>query len=178
LVKQLCSPSINLVSRFLSKGIVSSPWIPASPGGLLTFAGHYVPWHVDVLEFAIEVVETLVTDIVESDIEQENEHIRRIPNQGYIEEHKICYSNSQFSEASILGQRFSNNIFRTKQLFVARMIQAVVAGFVIGTIFANASNDPRGFRLNSQIGFFAFSLTFFLSSTTEGLPIYLQEMRI
>ncbi|GLT68017.1 hypothetical protein SLA2020_402810 [Shorea laevis] len=138
---------------------------------LLTFSGHSVPRHVNVLEFAIEVAETLVMDIVESDIEQENE-------QGYIEENKVCYSNNQFREALVLGQRFSNNIFRTKQLFVARMIQAVVAGFVLGTIFASASNDPRGFKLKSQIGFFAFSLTFLLSSTTEGLPIYLQERRI
>ncbi|XP_059451045.1 ABC transporter G family member 10-like [Corylus avellana] len=145
---------------------------------LLTFAGHSVPLHVNVLEFAIEVAETLVIDIVEGDIERENEHIRGISNQVYVEEHKICYSNSQFREALILGQRFSNNIFRTKQLFVARMIQSVVAGFVLGTIFANVSNDPRGFKLKSQIGFFAFSLTFLLSSTTEGLPIYLQERRI
>ena len=147
----------------------------------LILAGHLVPLHVNVLEFAIEVAETLVMDIVESevkDVEQGYEHLSRNPNQRHVEKHKICYCNSRFREVLILGQRFSNNIFRTKQLFVARMIQAVLVGFVLGTIFTEVSNDPHRFKLKNQVGFFAFSLTFLLSSTTDGLPIYLQERRI
>ncbi|KAB2064166.1 hypothetical protein ES319_A09G002200v1 [Gossypium barbadense] len=42
----------------------------------------------------------------------------------------------------------------------------------------NAGNGSMRSKLQTQIGFFAFSLTFLLSSTTEGLPIYLQERRI
>ncbi|CBI21966.3 unnamed protein product, partial [Vitis vinifera] len=91
---------------------------------------------------------------------------------------RICYPNSHFEEVLLLGQRFSRNIFRTKQLFTARTTQAVLAGFVLGTIFKNEANDPSKFKLHTQIGFFAFSLTFLLSSTTEGLPIFLQERRI
>ena len=147
----------------------------------LILAGHLVPPHVNVLEFAIEVAETLVMDIVESevkDVEQGYEHLSRNPNQRHVEKHKICYCNTRFREVLILGQRFSNNIFRTKQLFVARMIQAVLVGFVLGTIFTEVSNDPHRFKLKNQVGFFAFSLTFLLSSTTDGLPTYLQERRI
>ncbi|KAJ6975669.1 hypothetical protein NC653_031486 [Populus alba x Populus x berolinensis] len=49
---------------------------------------------------------------------------------------------------------------------------------VLGTLFMNAMNDSKRHKLQSQIGFFAYSLAFLLSSTTEGLPIFLQERRI
>ncbi|KAG6661618.1 hypothetical protein CIPAW_03G187100 [Carya illinoinensis] len=148
---------------------------------LLVLAGHSVPPHVNVLEFAIEMAERLVLDMAESEIketEQEFEHIRGNPNGGYDEEHKICYANNHFKEVLILSQRFSRNILRTKQLFVVRIIQAVLAGFVLGTIFKSARNEPSVSQLKTQIGFLVFSLNFLLSSTTEGLPIYLRERRI
>ena len=186
IVLTIHQPSFRILELFdqillLSKGIVLHHGSLHVLEQQLRISGHSVPLHVNVLEFAIEVSETLVMDIVESEVEnleEEYEHLRRNPNQGYVEEHKICYCNSQFREVLILGQRFSNNIFRTKQLFVARMIQAVLAGFVLGTIFTETTVDPRRFKLKTHVGFFAFTLTFLLSSTTEGLPIYLQERRI
>lgn len=149
----------------------------------LKIAGHCIPQHVNVLEFAIDVTESLVTDMEENkpvngEIEQGFGHINELPNLSNVDESRICYPNSHFEEVLILGQRFSRNIFRTKQLFTARTTQAVLAGFVLGTIFKNEANDPSKFKLHTQIGFFAFSLTFLLSSTTEGLPIFLQERRI
>ncbi|KAI9177494.1 hypothetical protein LWI28_015933 [Acer negundo] len=138
----------------------------------LRFAGHSIPRHVNVLEFAIEVTQTLFLNTGESetegsDLEEEYEHIRK--NR---EEATIHYSNPPIKEILILVQRFSNNICRTKQLFAARILQSILAGVVLGTIFMNAT------KLQTQIGFFAFSLTFLLSSTTEGLPIFLQERKI
>ncbi|XP_021274218.1 ABC transporter G family member 10-like [Herrania umbratica] len=150
----------------------------------LELSGHSIPRHINILEFAIEVKEALVLDAEESqeeenaDLEQGCEDIRRNPQLSNIGETNICYANPQFKEVLILGQRFSNNIYRTKQLFAARSLQAVLAGVVLGTIFMNAASDSMRFKLQTQIGFFAFSLTFLLSSTTEGLPIYLQERRI
>ncbi|CBI20207.3 unnamed protein product, partial [Vitis vinifera] len=96
----------------------------------------------------------------------------------YREEKPPFYSNSRFEEVLILGQRFCSIIFRTKQLFAARIIQALVAGLVLGTVFINTNNDQGKMALQARIGFFAFTLTFLLSSTTEGLPIFLQERRI
>lgn len=147
---------------------------------LLIIAGHSIPRLVNVLEFAIEVAETLDVDVVGSEIKdiEEYEFIRRIPDQGYARGHNTSYANFPFREVIILGQRFSNNIFRTKQLFLARMIEALLAGFVLGTVFKNATNVPRDLKLQTQTGFFAFSLAYLLSSTTEGLPIFLQERRI
>ncbi|KAK2665868.1 hypothetical protein Ddye_004442 [Dipteronia dyeriana] len=138
----------------------------------LRFAGHSIPHHVNVLEFAIEVTQALVINTGEretegSDLEEEYEHIRK--NR---EEATIHYSNPPIKEILILIQRFSNNICRTKQLFAARILQSILAGVVLGTIFMNAT------KLQTQIGFFAFSLTFLLSSTTEGLPIFLQERKM
>ncbi|KAH7577034.1 hypothetical protein JRO89_XS01G0195900 [Xanthoceras sorbifolium] len=143
----------------------------------LRFAGHSIPRHVNVLEFAIEVTQALVIDTggretEGSDLEEEYKHIRNNPNQANGEETTTYYSNPPLKEILILVHRFSNNICRTKQLFAARILQSVLAGVVLGTIFMNAT------KLQTQIGFFAFSLTFLLSSTTEGLPIFLQERKI
>ncbi|KAK3036493.1 hypothetical protein RJ639_030507 [Escallonia herrerae] len=149
----------------------------------LKFAGHCIPRQVNVLEFAIDVTETLLIDIQENDIivseaAQEYDHIRGFFNFGNVEENRKFYPNSPYKEVVILSQRFSKNIFRTKQLFAARISQAVLVGFLLGTIFMNANNDHKRFRMQTLIGFFAFSLTFLLSSTTEALPIFLQERRI
>lgn len=88
----------------------------------------------------------------------------------------ICYSNSPFSQILVLGQRFSTNIFRTRELFAAKIIQAVHVGLVLGTSFLNATNDSS--KLQNQFGFFAVSIAFLLLSITETLPIFLQEKRI
>ncbi|KAM7492182.1 hypothetical protein LguiA_035103 [Lonicera macranthoides] len=151
----------------------------------LIFAGHCIPRHVNVLEFAIDVTESLLTDTEENDSEeiedeQENEyaHAPKFSNLKNCEENCMFYTNSLFKEVLILSQRFSHNIFRTKQLFAARTIQAIVAGVLLGTIFMNSYSDSRRLQLQTRIGFFAFSLTFLLSSTTEALPIFLQERRI
>ncbi|KAF9610699.1 hypothetical protein IFM89_024138 [Coptis chinensis] len=152
-------------------------------------AGHCIPRHVNVLEFAIDAMECLVaasapmppndqTLVVSSGGAHQN-HFVRIRKSRFIEEKRLFYPNSRFEEVLILGRRFCNNIFRTKQLFAARMIQALVAGFVLGTIFMNTNNNDHGkVTLQTRLGFFAFTLTFLLSTTTEGLPIFLQERRI
>ncbi|KAF5744062.1 White-brown-complex ABC transporter family [Tripterygium wilfordii] len=150
----------------------------------LRFTGHSIPRYVNVLEFAIEMTELLVTHVdqeikaEESEIEQDGEDIKtytNIVNAGAI---RSFYPNPWFREVLILGKRFTKTICRTNQLFPARMIQALLGGIVLGTIFMHAANDPKRNKIQTQVGFFALSLTFLLSSTTEGLPIFLQERRI
>jgi len=102
----------------------------------------------------------------------------RTPNFNNHQEKPLCYPNSILGEVLILGQRFCSNIFRTKQLFATRVIQALVAGLILGTIYLNVGKKTGQVALQTRIGFFVFSLTFLLSSTTEGLPIFLQERRI
>ncbi|XVE50118.1 hypothetical protein DITRI_Ditri01bG0136100 [Diplodiscus trichospermus] len=143
----------------------------------LKFADHHIPRRVNVLEFAIDVIESLALSDSEPPSNINPEHCRmRIPIN--FERNLLFYPNSRLEEVLILGQRFCSNIFRTKQLFATRVIQALVAGFVLGTIYLNVGNDKGRIAVQTQTGFFAFTLTFLLSSTTEGLPIFLQERRI
>ncbi|TYI42019.1 hypothetical protein ES332_A01G069000v1 [Gossypium tomentosum] len=143
----------------------------------LKFADHRIPRHVNVLEFAIDVIETLPVPNPGT-LSNINREDRKITTPIRFERKLLVYPNSRFDEVLILGQRFCSNIFRTKQLFATRVIQALVAGFILGTIYFNVGNDKGKIALQTQTGFFAFTLTFLLSSTTEGLPIFLQERRI
>ena len=136
-----------------------------------------VPKHVNLLEFAVDVVESLVTQTSESFSSQQNfiEVKSMEQNKNQDPQNQL---NSQIKEVIILGQRFCRNIFRTKQLFATRVVQALVAGFILGTIFLNVGRKQGNVVLQTETGFFAFSLTFLLSSSTEGLPIFLNERRI
>ncbi|KAK4487002.1 hypothetical protein RD792_006317 [Penstemon davidsonii] len=143
----------------------------------LKSGGHCLPRHVNVLEFAIDVTESLHEE--ENDIERTEQEIDDYILNHEEQKHILLYSNSPFKEVLILSQRFSKNIFRTNQLFASRTIQALLAGIVLGTIFTNAfDNSKKIMKLQTQIGFFAFTLTFLISSTVEALPIFLQERRI
>ncbi|CAL5438006.1 unnamed protein product [Camellia sinensis] len=76
-------------------------------------------------------------------------------------------------EIWVLCERFWKIIYRTKQLFLARTMQAIVGGFGLGSVYIRLKNDENG--VAQRLGLFAFSLSFLLSSTVEALPIYLQE---
>ncbi|XP_030525300.2 ABC transporter G family member 10 [Rhodamnia argentea] len=143
----------------------------------LRFAGLGMPCHVNVLEYAIDGIEYLGVEAHNNPHFHQGNAKDGNENEAGKEE-LFSYPNSWFREILILEQRFCRNIFRTKQLFATRVIQALVAGFVLGTIFLNVGDNPGELALQTRLGFFAFSLTFLLSSTTEGLPIYLQERRI
>ncbi|XP_020598949.1 ABC transporter G family member 10 [Phalaenopsis equestris] len=130
--------------------------------------GHKIPPHINVLEYAMDATEMLT-------IETQVQGSSRVQFSalGQNREKNNCYfANSRVSEVVILAERFGKNIVRTKELFMARMIQAAVAGLGLGTIFMNVESQQ------AKVGFFAFSLTFLLSSSVEGLPMFLQEKRI
>ncbi|KAA8526772.1 hypothetical protein F0562_008999 [Nyssa sinensis] len=146
----------------------------------LKFAGPCIPHHINVLEFAIDVTVSLSLVVPTSESPNVDQFVLNDIEEikGKELEDDLSYQNSRFEEVLILGQRFCKNVLRTKQLFATRIIQALVAGLVLGTIFMNVGNDQGQVALQTRTGFFAFSLTFLLSSTTEGLPIFLQERRI
>lgn len=162
----------------------------------LKHAGYRIPPRINVLEFAIEVAGSIFIQTSEQTSETlESISLPKIPlgtderdikDDSYVRilnsnnngEKCLSCSNSHLEEVFILGERFCKNIFRTNQLFATRVIQALAAGFIVGTIFMNVRNDSSQIALQTRLGFFAFSLTFLLSSTTEGLPIFLQERSI
>ncbi|KAK6230703.1 hypothetical protein QUC31_002221 [Theobroma cacao] len=171
---------LQLVDRIvlLSNGVVVHNGTLNLLEERLMFADHRIPRRVNVLEFAIDVIESLAVPNSESLSNINGDDCRMMSPCMNLERKLLFYPNSRLEEVLILGQRFCSNIFRTKQLFATRVIQALVAGFVLGTIYFNVGNDKGRIALQTQTGFFAFTLTFLLSSTTEGLPIFLQERRI
>ncbi|XP_076931807.1 ABC transporter G family member 10-like [Bidens hawaiensis] len=145
-------------------------------------SGHYIPPRVNVLEFAIDVATTLVIQTPKTSSEPIKIHQEHEEHEKHKKEQENAlefpYPNTPLQEVTILSKRFFKNIFRTKQLFLTRIIQAILSGLILGTIFVNMSNNKGKLALQARLGFFAFSLTFLLSSSTEGLPIFLQERRI
>ncbi|KAL3821419.1 hypothetical protein ACJIZ3_007324 [Penstemon smallii] len=182
IVLTIHQPGFRILDLFdkvilLSKGMVLHNGSMNLLEERLKSAGHCIPRHVNVLEFAIDVTESLHKD--ENEIEEMDQQSDRDYIFNHEEQQKhILYVNSSFEEVLILSQRFSKIIFRTKQLFAARTIQVLLAGILLGTVFTNAFNNPKRTKVQNQVGFFAFSLTFLISSTTEALPIFLQERRI
>ncbi|CAO2204016.1 unnamed protein product [Urochloa humidicola] len=132
---------------------------------LLT-TGHAIPAHVNVLEYAMEAIDSLKPDVaVPAAANQEHgrePRARRVAG----------YANSPAAETRILAARFAKTVLRSPQLCAARMAQSVLAGAFLGSIFLGATD------LQSRLGFFAFNLTYLLSSTTEALPVFLHERRI
>ncbi|CAH9089074.1 unnamed protein product [Cuscuta europaea] len=154
----------------------------------LKSSGYSIPLHVNVLELAIEVftadynhhAETMDDDYNEGDaimIKEGKTHFSSNDNSSF-------HSNFAWEEVLILSRRFCSNIFRSKELFLAKLMQAPLVGVLLGSVFLNTYNnhDPNKKvppqQLQNQIGFFAFSLTFLLSSNVEALPILLEEKRV
>ncbi|KAL6842786.1 hypothetical protein ACP4OV_027630 [Aristida adscensionis] len=148
----------------------------------LVASGHVIPHHVNVLEYAMETIESLKPDILattvtaaaptdpDGDDDDDDDDATPVPSSAA--RCRFAYANSPAAEVRVLAARFSKTVLRTPQLFAARMVQSVLAGAFLGSIFLGVTD------LQSRLGFFAFSLTYLLSSTTEALPVFLHERRI
>ncbi|XP_020225693.1 ABC transporter G family member 5 [Cajanus cajan] len=148
-----------------------------------------IPLHVNVVEFAIDSIETIQQQQKKGGEQGENRSIKFTLQQLFQQSKVIdieivgegmdttCdFANSGLRETMILSHRFSKNILRTKELFACRTIQMLVSGLVLGSVFCNLKDGLVG--AEEKVGLFAFILTFLLSNTTEALPIYLQEREI
>ncbi|RCV26198.1 hypothetical protein SETIT_5G226500v2 [Setaria italica] len=142
----------------------------------LIATGHAIPAHVNVLEYAMETIDSLkpdvavATTITTASANRENNVAPVGP--GLASARRAGYANTPAAEVRILAGRFTKTVLRSPQLFAARMAQSVLAGAFLGSIFLGATD------LQSRLGFFAFNLTYLLSSTTEALPVFLHERRI
>ncbi|OWM69136.1 ABC transporter G family member 23 [Punica granatum] len=143
--------------------------------------GYEVPPQLNALEFAMEILPEL-------------EELYKSNNYSTALGHKEAFSypmwpesdiantvreRSYFIDASEIGflcSRFWKVIYRTKQLLLARTMQAIVGGFGLGSVYIKVRKSEGG--VAERLGLFAFSLSFLLSSTVEALPIYLQERRV
>ncbi|XP_066309125.1 ABC transporter G family member 10-like [Miscanthus floridulus] len=139
----------------------------------LIATGHAIPAHVNVLEYAMETIDSLKPDVAVAatavtTITAAAASANPVPASA----RQTGYANSPASEVRILAGRFAKTVLRTPQLFAARMAQSVLAGAFLGSVFLGTTD------LQSRLGFFAFNLTYLLSSTTEALPVFLHERRI
>lgn len=154
----------------------------------LVSSGHRIPPHINVLEFAIEVasssnnIDPRIDVVASHDLDSRDCSNCRKKDSVNAKTATSSYANSHVKEVAILGERFARNIFRTKELFTARALQALAVGSILGTVYMDVHNggdrEKSEAVMQTRLGFFAFTLSFLLSSTTEGLPIFLQERRI
>ncbi len=89
---------------------------------------------------------------------------------------KVTFANSSIKEIIVLAHRFCKNIIRTRQLLIARTIQAIGAGFGLGSIYVHMGYGLQGAQ--ERGGLLAFSLSFLLTSSIEVLPMFLEERHI
>eukprot|EP00850_Spirogloea_muscicola_P013242 SM000089S23798 [mRNA] locus=s89:71245:75551:+ [translate_table: standard] len=165
-------------------------------------AGKAIPAHVNVLEYAIDVVASPQEgddDAARGSCELGPELSRMeapnlrlgLPVEGDQERKQgvltssigptshletVSFASSPIQEVFTLADRYYKNVFRTRELFFGRAGQVLVCGACLGTLFLNVTKNSRG--IQERLGFFAFSLAFLLTSSIEALPIFLGERNI
>ncbi|GLT28823.1 hypothetical protein SLA2020_037270 [Shorea laevis] len=146
--------------------------------------GFEIPLQLNALEFAMEIMPQLEASSLSATEDKEgysypiwpDEEFSGIPQRNNIKRLVSTFYFVDLLEIMFLCSRFWKIIYRTKQLFLARTMQAIVGGFGLGSVYVKVRKDEEG--VTERLGLFAFSLSFLLSSTVEALPIYLQERRV
>lgn len=143
----------------------------------ISHLGYEIPLQLNTLEFAMEIISKLEDEkpniCSSTPIWNKGKNLNFYPPN---DEGVKGYFYNRGLEIRILCSRFSKVIYRTKQLFLARTMQALVGGISLGTVYVKLGKDEVS--VGERLGLFAFSLSFLLSSTVEALPIYLQERKV
>ncbi|KAH6820176.1 ABC-2 type transporter family protein [Perilla frutescens var. hirtella] len=149
----------------------------------ITQQGFKIPPQINPLEFSMEIISTLEESYSKnhpSEVDSKEEVYPSFSTlQIEVASNKEADAHpflSRLFEISVLCVRLWKIIYRTKQLLLARTMQALVGGFGLGSVYVKVRKDEGG--VAERLGLFAFSLSFLLSSTVEALPIYLQERRV
>ncbi|XP_043693707.1 ABC transporter G family member 23 [Telopea speciosissima] len=179
------------VLRYISEFLILSRGSVVHSGSLefleevINQTGYKIPDQLNPLEFAMEIITPLENSNHRSFMTAEED---KVPSsylmwpeesdiQPTFDDREIsCCNYWILLEVLSLCLRFCKIIYRTKQLFLARTMQALIGGFGLGSVFLKLNRDEGG--VAERLGLFAFSLSFLLSSTVEALPIYLQERSV
>jgi ABC-type multidrug transport system ATPase subunit len=171
---------LEYISSFLilSQGTVAHHGSLKSLENIICQLGQKIPTRLNPLEFAMEITDQLLeykTECAKSITNcrevQDNEECS--VDEVFVDHDKYC---SRSEEIISLCSRFWKMMYRTKQLFAARMMQAIVGGLGLGSVYYHVRANEDG--IAERLGLFAFTLSFLLSSTVEALPIFLQERRV
>ncbi|XP_042481657.1 ABC transporter G family member 8 [Macadamia integrifolia] len=184
-VLSIHQPSFKILSTIdnillLSKGTVIHHGTLSSLQGFLLSNGFTVPPQLNPLEYAMEILNQIhenrpisPSEIAFPPLSHQNSSISVSDNDRGGE---IRYKSSRVREIFTLYDRFWKIIYRTKQLLLTNTLEALGVGLVLGTIYIHVGFDKQG--IEKRLGLFAFTLTFLLSSTTETLPIFINERPI
>lgn len=189
-VLSIHQPSFKILSiidkvLLLSKGTVVHHGTLCSLEEFLHSNGFTVPPQLNPLEYAMEILNQLneskpITPQSLPPSSSPEDNCVLAPNDrqnnNNIEASDIRYRSSRLHEICSLYNRFWKIIYRTRQLLLTNALEALIVGLVLGTIYINIGFDKEG--IEKRFGLFAFTLTFLLSSTTETLPIFLNERPI
>ncbi|XP_047983915.1 ABC transporter G family member 23 [Salvia hispanica] len=178
IILSIHQPSYRILQRIpnfliLSHGSVVHNGSLQSLELAITKQGFKIPPQINPLEFSMEMVSILE----ESYSKTQNTNTYSTLQ---IERAKKEVGSDPFVwrlyEIMVLCVRLWKIIYRTKQLLLARTMQALVGGLGLGSVYVGVRKDEGG--VAERLGLFAFSLSFLLSSTVEALPIYLQERHV
>ncbi|XP_010680229.3 ABC transporter G family member 5 [Beta vulgaris subsp. vulgaris] len=204
IILSIHQPGFRIVKLFnsivlLANGTILHHGTVDRLGSKLCQMGLELPPHCNIVEFAIDYLETIQQQQEEeksasslqqaapaATTQQRRKTLQQLFQQSKVMDEESAYmgielethsfSNSRLREIIILSHRFSKLVFRTKELFACRTLQMLVSGLVLGSIFYDLKHNLEG--AFERVGLFAFILTFLLSCTTEALPIFLEEREI
>ncbi|EOA16308.1 hypothetical protein CARUB_v10004458mg [Capsella rubella] len=167
---------LSLIDRvlLLSKGTVVYHGRLDSLEAFLLSNGFTVPPQLNSLEYAMEILQNLHDPYENANIAL-LDHCPESKKQN-TKQSIVRYKSSRITEISLLYGRFWKIIYRTRQLLLTNILEALVVGLVLGTIYLNIGAGKEG--IEKRFGLFAFTLTFLLSSTTQTLPIFIDERPI
>ncbi|CAL9226840.1 unnamed protein product [Arabidopsis halleri] len=167
---------LSLIDRvlLLSKGTVVYHGSLHLLEAFLLSKGFTVPPQLNSLEYAMEILQNLHDPYENANIALPD-HCPESKKQNN-KQSIVRYKSSRITEISLLSSRFWKIIYRTRQLLLTNFLEALVVGLVLGTIYLNIGTGKEGIK--KRFGLFAFTLTFLLSSTTQTLPIFIDERPI
>ncbi|KAL8139767.1 hypothetical protein V2J09_005788 [Rumex salicifolius] len=164
----------------LSKGRVVHHGSVATLQGFLARDGFHVPPQLNALEYAMEILDQLQEcekDRADQDPVVQGSSVEcSVEDRGSGDDRTAPTPSDGAQLQKDIAVRFWKIIYRTKQLLLTNALEALGVGLVLGTIYINIGYDKQS--IQKRLGLFAFTLTFLLSSTTETLPIFLNERPI
>ncbi|KAI9166025.1 hypothetical protein LWI28_024853 [Acer negundo] len=86
------------------------------------------------------------------------------------------FTNNFFSETWILMRRNFQNIRRTPELFLSRLMVLTFMGVMMATMFLKPSNNVQG--ITNRLSFFIFTVCVFFFSSNDAVPAFIQERYI
>ncbi|CAI5485244.1 unnamed protein product [Closterium sp. Naga37s-1] len=180
---------LDLIHNFLVLAKGSAVYHGSYPGMLKFFEdfGTVVPEHVNALEYALDMIEEEqqkergLDELIRFSKER-YEHERSLATHSALGPHHHAsppprtFATPFLHETLTLADRNFKNIFRTPELFLSRIGLMVITGLILGSLFLKSGYDAEG--ITNRASFFAFALALLLFTSTEGLPIFLDERQI